>query len=99
MVLQERLEAPPAGSLPLTAGGIEIYLMQAGDVDVRAEGERVARQLVAVEAQIERLQSLLAGPFASRAPAEVVAAERQKLEQAREEAARLKAQLRGLSAG
>jgi valyl-tRNA synthetase len=99
MVLQERLEAPPAGSLPLTAGGIEIYLMQAGDVDVRAEGERVARQLAAVEAQIERLQSLLAGPFASRAPAEVVAAERQKLEQAREEAARLKAQLHGLSEG
>jgi len=92
LVLQERIDAPPAGSLPLTAGGIEIYLIQAGAVDVQEEGERVSRQLEAVEQQIERLQSLLAGPFAIRAPAEIVAAEREKLEQAREEASRLRGQ-------
>ena len=92
LVLRERIDAPPAGSLPLTAGGIEIYLIQAGAVDVHEEGERVSRQLQAVEAQIERLESLLAGPFATRAPAEIVAAERKKLEQAREEAARLRIQ-------
>ncbi len=81
---------PPAGSLPLTAGGVEIYLSLADVVDVRSEGERVARQTArATEQQIARLQALLGGPFAGRAPTEIVEVERQKLRQAEEEAARL----------
>jgi len=97
LVLGQRIEAPPPGALPLTAGGVEIYLMLAEAVDAKAEGERVSRQLVVIEGQIGRLQALLAGPFADRAPAQVVEAERQKLKQAEEEAARLRSQLQGLS--
>ena len=96
LTLQERIDSPPSGALPLTAGGVEIYLMMAEAVDAKAEGVRVARQLEASEEQIARLQALLAGPFADRAPANVVEAERQKLKQAEEEAARLRAQLKGL---
>jgi valyl-tRNA synthetase len=99
LVLQERVDTPPPGALPLTAGGIEIYLTLAGPVDPRAEAERVSRQLEAVEKQIARLQTLLSGSFASRAPAEIVEAERQKLKQADEEAARLRAQLQALKGG
>ncbi len=99
LVLQQEVELAPAGSLPLTAGGIEIYLALAGAVDARAEAERVARELEATEGQIERLRALLAGPFASRAPAEIVEAERQKLTQANDEAARLRSQLGGLREG
>jgi len=97
--LQERIETPPPGSLPLTAGGVEIYLKLAEAFDARAEGERVARQLETLERQVGRLQSLLAGPFADRAPAEIVGAEREKLRQAEEEAGRLRAQLQGLKDG
>ena len=97
--LQERIETPPPGSLPLTAGGVEIYLKLAEAFDARAEGERVARQLETIERQVGRLQSLLAGPFADRAPAEIVGAEREKLRQAEEEAGRLRAQLQGLKDG
>jgi len=96
LTLQERIDSPPSGALPLTAGGVEIYLMMAEAVDAKAEGVRVARQLEASEEQIARLQALLTGPFADRAPANVVEAERQKLKQAEEEAARLRAQLKGL---
>ena len=95
LVLREQIEAPPVGSLPLTAGGIEIYLGLAG-VDAQAEADRVARQLEEAESNAARLRTLLAGPFSARAPAAIVEAERQKLALAEEEAARLRAQLQSL---
>jgi valyl-tRNA synthetase len=97
--LQERVASPPPGALPLTAGGVEIYLILAESVDARQEGDRLARQLEVMEGQITRLRSLLAGPFADRAPAEIVAAEREKLKQAEEEADRLRSQRKMLSGG
>jgi valyl-tRNA synthetase len=96
LAIEERVAAPPPGSLPLTAGGVEIYLTLADAVDRRAEVERVRRDLQAAEAQVERLQALLAGPFATRAPADVVEAERRKLAEAEEETRRLRGQLKGL---
>jgi len=99
LVLLERVGTAPPGSLPLTAGGIEIYLDLAEAVDAEEERDRVSRQLQEIEVQIARLRALLGGAFASRAPAEIVAAERQKLIQSEEEAARLHAQLKGLRQG
>ena len=94
--LHERIETPPVGALPLTAGGVEIYLKLAEAVDAKAEGGRVSRQLEMIEGQISRLKTLLDGPFAERAPAGIVEAEREKLRQAEDEASRLRAQLQGL---
>ena len=99
LAIVDRIPAPPAGAVPLTAGGVEIYLSLAEAVDLAAEAERIGRDLEAKEAQVRRLEGLLAGPFAERAPASVIAAERDRLERARQEAARLRALLEALRGG
>jgi valyl-tRNA synthetase len=96
LAIEEQAPTPPSGSLPLTAGGVEIYLTLADAVDARGETERVKRELRAAESNVKRLETLLSGPFAERAPTEVVEAERQKLASARAEVARLRSQLDGL---
>jgi len=76
----ERLAAPPADALPLVVGAVEVYLPLAGMVDADAERARLRREIEAADSQIARLEALLAGPFAQRAPADVVEKERAKLE-------------------
>ncbi|HSR48617.1 MAG TPA: valine--tRNA ligase [Anaerolineales bacterium] len=94
--VEDKIQHPPVEAMPLTVGALEVYLGLRESIDAGAESERLARQLEVVESQIERLRSLLAGPFADRAPAGVVAGERQRLAQAEEEAARLGSQLQSL---
>ena len=96
LVIEPSFEAPPPDSIPLVAGALEIYLPLAGMIDLQAEDERLGRELAGAQAQIERLQALLAGPFAERAPAAVVAAERARLDELNDTAARLRAQRRAL---
>jgi valyl-tRNA synthetase len=97
LTITSAIDSPPTGALPMSSGELEIYLELTESIDSSAEGERLARQLETVEGQIERLRGLLAGPFATRAPAEIVETERQKLSSAEEEAERLRAQLRSLA--
>ncbi len=89
-------QTPPQGWMPLTAAGVEVYLSLAEGVNSDAERARIQAQLEGVVRQVERLEHLLAGPFAERAPAEVVELERRRLTQTTEEAARLEAQLEAL---
>jgi valyl-tRNA synthetase len=77
---------------------MEVYLALAGAVDRQSESARISRQLKAAETQAARLEALLSGPFAERAPSDVVDGERLKLRQAQEEAEKLRAQLRSLGA-
>jgi valyl-tRNA synthetase len=87
LTVEPSITAPPAGAIPLVVGTIEVYLRAAEAADVAAERLRLMKELGETESQIVRLQDLLAGPFASRAPAAVVEKERQKLaelEQARQ---------------
>jgi len=87
LTIETSLDATPAGAIPLVVGTIEIYLRAAEAADVGAERQRLMKDLQEAEAQIARLRELLAGPFATRAPAPVVEKERQKLadlEQARQ---------------
>jgi valyl-tRNA synthetase len=62
-------------------------------VDVEAERERLEKELEEAEGQIKRLEKLLASPFADKAPPEVVQKERDKLEDYRETAEKIKQQL------
>jgi valyl-tRNA synthetase len=62
-------------------------------VDLAAERARLETELAESHAQIERLENLLASPFAQKAPPDVVEKEREKLAAYRETAARLKQQL------
>jgi valyl-tRNA synthetase len=62
-------------------------------VDVEAERERLKKELREAEGQINRLEKLLTSPFAEKAPPEVVQKEREKLEDYRETAKKIRQQL------
>jgi valyl-tRNA synthetase len=84
---------PADDRVTLVVGPIEIALPLAGLVDLAAERARLETELAESHAQIERLENLLASPFAQKAPPDVVEKEREKLAAYRETAARLKQQL------
>jgi valyl-tRNA synthetase len=83
-------------SIPLVIGGVEAYIPLAGAMDVAKERDRLEGELVEIQGQIERLQKLLSGPFASRAPAEVVENEKQKLEEYQASVTQIEDQLAAL---
>jgi valyl-tRNA synthetase len=84
--------APRAG-VALTVGPVEVHVMLDAAVDTGQERARVERELAEVQAQIDRLEGLLASDFATRAPAHVVGKEREKLAGYRETQAKLRRQL------
>jgi valyl-tRNA synthetase len=90
----DSLKAKPADSIALIVGALEIYLPLAGMVDTAGERTRLEKELADTQAQIERLEKLLAGDFASKAPPPVVQKERDKLAAYRETAEKLKAQVK-----
>ncbi|MEL7627068.1 MAG: valine--tRNA ligase [Anaerolineaceae bacterium] len=61
----------------LVVEDIEIYLNLEGDSE--ADRERMEKELAEAKSQVERLEKLLSSPFAQKAPAKVVDAEREKL--------------------
>ena len=87
----------PSRSLTLVAGAVTVYLPLAGLVDLDAERTRLEKELADLQAQAERSDKLLAGPFAQRAPADVIQREREKLVELQERAGRLRARLADLS--
>jgi valyl-tRNA synthetase len=90
------IDAPPqkpTDSEVLIVGPIEIYLPLAGMVDRAEEKARLARELKEAQSHIERLEKLLASDFANKAPAPVVAKEREKLATYKGTAEKIKAQL------
>jgi valyl-tRNA synthetase len=78
------------------SGGVTTYLPLSDLVDLAAERARLTRELAETENQITRSDALLQGPFAQRAPANVVAGEQEKREQFVQRAARLRERLSGL---
>lgn len=91
--VEAALPEKPEGSIALVVGPVEIYLPLAGLVDPEEERQRLDKDLAEARAQIERLEKLLAGPFAQKAPPPVVEKEREKLAGYRQTAEKLKAQL------
>ncbi|MDF1500301.1 MAG: valine--tRNA ligase [Anaerolineales bacterium] len=98
LIIEERLDERPADSIPVVVAGIEIFLPLRDLLDVDAETARLEAQLGEVQGQIERLEELLSGPFAERAPEDVVAQERGKLQTYKETSEMLKGQLEALGA-
>jgi valyl-tRNA synthetase len=62
-------------------------------VDLAEEKARLQKELKEAESHIQRLEKLLAGDFATKAPAHLVAKEREKLAGYQETAEKIKAQL------
>ena len=67
------------GLTVLVIEDIEIYLDLTASTDSEQDQERLEKEMAEAESQIARLEKLLASPFAQKAPASVVDAEREKL--------------------
>ena len=91
--IAKALSEKPRDSVALVAGGVEIYLPLAGIVDLAEESNRLKKELMEAESHIQRLEKLLAGDFANKAPAALVQKEREKLTGYKETAEKIKAQL------
>jgi valyl-tRNA synthetase len=84
----------PADSAALVVGSVEIYLPLAGMVDLAEEKARLEKELKEAQSHIERLEKLLGGDFANKAPAALVQKERDKLIGYKETAEKIGAQLK-----
>ena len=65
--------------IALVAGPVEIYLPLSGLVNFAEEKSRLSSELDELKREIKRLEELLSGPFAQKAPPQVVNKEREKL--------------------
>ncbi len=83
----------PADMISTAVSGMEVYLKLHDQIDTEAEKARLNAELNEIRGQVDRLEKLLASPFAQKAPAAVVEKERGRLAQFKETAASLEAQL------
>lgn len=87
-----------AGHTRMTAGSVQLFIPLAGLVDVAAEKPRLEKAIAEAEALLARSEGKLANPkFAERAPAEVVAMERERVVEYGEKLEKLRAQLAELA--
>ncbi len=95
VTIKSELPEKPEDAASIVVAGVEIFLPMEGVIDPEAERARLEKELAEVETQIERLEKLLASPFAQRAPAPVVDKEREKLAAYQETAEKLREQIQG----
>jgi valyl-tRNA synthetase len=92
------LSKPPA-SAAVVVEGHEVFVPLAGMIDLAAERARLEKEIAQKRGFLRGVEAKLASSgFAERAPAEVVARERQKAADATDEIARLEANLADLGA-
>jgi valyl-tRNA synthetase len=91
--ITEAIADKPKDAVTLVVGSVEIHLPLAGMVDLAEERSRLEKELKEAESHIVRLEKLLSGDFANKAPAQLVAKEREKLAGYQQTAAKIKAQL------
>jgi len=83
----------PDDHIVLVSGSTDIYLPLADLVDPVEQRARLEKELAEAQSQVTRLEKLLAGDFAEKAPDAVIAKEREKLAAYKETAEKIKAQL------
>lgn len=93
LTIHASLNDKPADSAALVVGSVEIYLPLAGMVDLASEKTRLEKELKEAESHIQRLENLLNGDFAQKAPPALVQKERDKLAAYKDTAEKIKAQL------
>ncbi|HNO94483.1 MAG TPA: valine--tRNA ligase, partial [Anaerolineales bacterium] len=94
ITIYQSLKEKPADSAALVVGSVEIYLPLAGMVDLASEKTRLEKELKEAESHIQRLENLLNGDFANKAPAALIQKERDKLAAYKDTAEKIKAQLK-----
>jgi valyl-tRNA synthetase len=92
-----RFDAAEAGAVPFLAEGAAFALPVAEFIDLAAEKARLAKEIAALVADVDRTAKKLANPdFVARAPEEVVEENRERLAEAQAAKARLEAALQRL---
>ncbi len=91
--IQDKVAEKPVSNLSLVIRGVEIYIPVEVQAAASIDRSRLEQDLVESESQIKRLEKLLAGDFAKRAPAHLVEKERAKLASFQETAEKLRDQL------
>jgi valyl-tRNA synthetase len=86
-------EYDPDRDYPLIVSPVEIYVSSDKLDAIPDERTRLEKELAVTGSQIERLEKLLGSDFADKAPAPVVAKEREKLAAFKETAAKIRTQL------
>jgi valyl-tRNA synthetase len=94
ITIHQSLPDKPADAVALVIGSVEIYIPLAGMVDLAADKPRLEKELKEAQSHIERLEKLLSSDFANKAPAALVAKEREKLEGYKDTAEKIKMQLK-----
>jgi valyl-tRNA synthetase len=84
---------PLPQSASVVVGDVVAYLPLAEMVDLEAERARLEKELQNLRERIAGSEARLAGPFAERAPAEIVQRERDKLAAMRVEAGQIEEQI------
>ena len=94
LTIHQSLNEKPADSAVLVVGSVEIYIPLAGTVDMANEKPRLEKELKEAESHIQRLETLLGSDFANKAPAALIAKEREKLAAYKDTAEKIKSQLK-----
>jgi valyl-tRNA synthetase len=97
LTIEPTLEPPDQDTASIVIGGVTCYLPLAGLVDLAAETARLQKELEQVLEMIARSEKQLSGPFAERAPTQVVQRERDKLANLQQRYQQLEERLRSLS--
>jgi valyl-tRNA synthetase len=90
-------DAQGLGAHAVLRSGADLFLPLAGIIDVDQERQRLTRELERIDGQLRGTEARLASEqFTARAPAEIVAREREKADSLRDQRDRLAAKLQGL---
>ncbi len=90
------LDRPPGPAIALTVAEVQVYLPLADALDLDVEEKRLRKELAGLQAQMARSRALLANEdFVGKAPPDVVARERGKLDNLEALAERIQTQLTG----
>jgi valyl-tRNA synthetase len=96
ITITESLDGKPEGHIALVVGPVEAYLPLAELVDPTEQRARLKKEYEIAASQADRLEKLLASPFAEKAPDNVVEKERQKLADYQEKLEKIDTQLETL---
>jgi valyl-tRNA synthetase len=94
ITIHQSLTDKPADAIAIVVGSVEIYIPLTGMVDLAADKPRLEKELKEAQSHIERLEKLLSSDFANKAPAALVAKEREKLDGYKDTAEKIKSQLK-----
>jgi valyl-tRNA synthetase len=94
LIIESSLKNKPQDAVALVVGSVEIYIPLTGMVDAANDKARLEKDLKEAESHIQRLENLLGGDFANKAPAALIQKEKDKLAAYKDTAEKIKAQLK-----